>query len=153
MRKREPIGRGLVDQSREGRVLQRPQHRLAVEIDHLLEHPDVELGSDHRGQGERVLRVFGQPCEPAQDHVAGRGRDAKVVRPLRGGRSAVLGSRNGTGLHEAADDLVDEEGIAVGLVVQRARELTSRIAEVVPRGRFDDRLDGLGVESADRDEL
>ena len=94
------------------------------------EHIEVEVATDHRGDGEHPLGVGAQPPDPRADHLA----DAVGQRHLLERSSAthrpvvVLGDRPGLG--EVPQHLAHEERVAVGLAVHRCARPTAASSSV-----------------------
>ena len=92
------------------------------------EHVEVEVAADHRGERQHPLGVAAEPPDTGADHGADAGRQAPSPRVV-----AVATHRPVTaswliapGLGEMAEDLADEERVAVGLAMQRPGEAQRR---------------------------
>ncbi len=107
----------------------------------LVEHVEVRLAADHRGDGEHLERRLAEPREPAAGDLAHAVGHARVQRdaPPRAAR-----------VREVAQDLLDEERVALGLLVQLVDERGRRPA-AVERGHERGRL--AGVEAGQLDPL
>ncbi len=104
----------------------------------------VELAADRRGDGQRAVGRLREPVEAAADHLADALRDVELPRAGGGGR--VLGQPPLAG--EQADDLAEEERVALGLGVDRLGEAGRRLD---PGRHLYVAGDDVGVEAAQRD--
>ena len=106
-----------------GRVEQIEQVVLG-HVDDPLEQAQVEVAADQRGHPQHGAAVAREPRDPAHDHVAQPGAHAHP------------------GLVAVADELLDEERVAVRLLAQLAGGVRRRAGELGHLG---------GVEAAQRD--
>ena len=118
-------------------LLERADQRFLLERRDRMQHVVVELAADHRRHRERLARLRVEPPQAPRCHLAHAVRDARLGERDVGLQCVVA-------LAQVADDLLDEERIAVGLAVQGVHEgrLGARHAE---RG---DQLGHLGLRQA-----
>ena len=109
---------------------QRAAHRGVEHVEQLvlgqagdaLEHVEVEVAADQRGDAEHAAGVLGQAAHPGRDDVAD---------PLRSPQGAVAAQAGGTvDLDEVADEMLDEERVAARLVVDRPHGRARRVLAV-----------------------
>jgi hypothetical protein len=105
-----PLG-VLAQHARGDRLLQRRHQLVTAERPDLLEHVEVELAADDGGRGERVPAGIAEPGEAPPGDLAHAVGHAGLEQ--RDGAAEVP-----VGIGEMAHDLLDEEGVAVGLAVQ-----------------------------------
>ncbi len=108
--------RHLDHEARADRLLEGTQEALGVEPAHALEDVEPELATDDRRDDQHARAVGRQPVEPPTDHLAHALRDARVDGQRR---QRVLEAPLGD---QQAHDLGHEEGVALGLAVERADE-------------------------------
>ena len=133
---------GLDDEPRLERLLERDDHLVLVAVSHRPQRREVELAAEHGGVGERRPAPFREPREAPQQHLPHALGHADLV----GGQ----GLRPAAGLEQVPHDLLDEEGVAVGLGADRADQCRRRL---VPGLVGDQRGDGRLVEAGERDDL
>ncbi len=111
----EPTGDRTDDPGRL-RLLQQPKQPLAVQAANRLQHAQPEIAADHGGDLQDPPAALGQAAEPLGDDRLDPLRQACRQRRARLARAepALAG--------EQADDLGDEERVAVGLLVYRRRQ-------------------------------
>ena len=136
--------RQRADEVGAGRALERVEDRLPRRGAGRLEEREVELRADHRGGLEDVDGGLAEPVEPAADHLAHALRHAEVAE--RG--PAVV--REGAGLEQVAQHLLDEERVAAGLVLDRGAQPGAGL-RADPGG--DQARGGVPVEPGQRDPL
>ena len=114
----EPAGRpGHLDhQAGLQGLLQGLEHLLLGFLEHAGEDGKVEVAPDDRGHSERPARRLGQALHPPPDHLPHALGDAEVGRVPLVAPSPVL-LTDGPDLGQVAQDLDEEEGVAVGLPV------------------------------------
>ena len=107
------------------RVIEQRYHLVLVEPAHRGEQAEVEVATDDCGNGEKILDGPREPRQSLADHVANARRRRGATCPeLRQHRRA----------RQAAHQLVQEERIAVRLLVQQRREICRRAVCRHPRG-------------------
>ncbi len=95
-------------------LLQQLQQPLAVQAAGRLQHPQLEVAADHRGNLQDPLAVVGQAAEPLGDHRPDPLRQPALEHPGAAGdriEPALAGQQ--------PHHLGDEQRVAVGLLVQR----------------------------------
>ena len=111
------------------RLAQRPVEIAGVELAHALQRVEPELAPDDRGGRQQDARAVGQRGEAMADRLANAVGDPQPDD--RGARvEPALGAQQ-------PHDLVDEERIALGRLVDRAHDALGRAAA-------GDALDDLG---------
>ena len=135
---------GLDQEPGRERLLERAQELILAEHDDPLEQRSVHIAADHRCHPEEIDRGSLEPAQAPGDDL----RDAlgQPDAPERGGaRAAGVRPR----LDQVADDLFDEERVALGLRVEGVRQR--------PRGGLagpqPNQLGGVGLAQAPDVEL
>ncbi len=124
-RVREQVGPrpvvGLDEEHRAERLLERRQELVLAELDNALEQLPIDVSTDHGGDAQQLGRRRLEPAETERDHL---------LDPLREPEALELGRARAPDLHagldQVADDLLDEERVALGLFVQGTRERPCR---------------------------
>ena len=104
----------LLEHLRVDRLVERGDELVAGQRPERLEQPVVDLAADHRGDLHRLARRRRQPGDPPRGDLAHAGGDARVLE---------VGVEPARALAQVADDLLDEERVALRLGVQRGDEL------------------------------
>ena len=104
----------LLEHLRVDRLVERGDELVAGQRPERLEQPVVDLAPDHRGDLHRLARRRRQPRDPPRRDLAHAGGDARVLE---------VAAEAARALAQVADDLLDEERVALGLGVQRGDEL------------------------------
>jgi hypothetical protein len=114
VREHEAVGGvfDFADQRGLGRLLERGDDPVLRLLDERVEHLELELAADHRGDGDQLVGGLAQPGEPRADQLL----DA-------------LGDPGGAARGQAAERLLDEERVAVRVLLQPQHE---GVAAVVP---------------------
>ncbi len=113
---------GLADQARRGRLLERGQDVVVLEQG--LEQSQVELAADDARHAQDLVGVVGELLQPARDHLL----DALGHRDPA--QRALLE------LRQAAQRLLDEERVALGLLGQAPHELRGDVVARDQRARL-----------------
>ena len=100
----------LAQDARGDRLLQRLDEGVVVERASLVEDVEVRLSADDRGDREHRERGLAEPREPAAGDLAHAVGDAGVAQ------------RQVAGALQVPQDLLDEERVALGLLVQLGDE-------------------------------
>src|SRR5262249_49128795 len=87
-------------------------------LGHLGKHNSAEYVADHGGQLEEVLQIVVEPIDTRQEHALHRRWKSQGLRRHRHRIAAVLADELST-FQERQRELFDEEGIAVGRVVDQ----------------------------------
>ena len=135
---------GLDQQLRAERLLQRRQELFLAEQHDPLEQRRIDIAADHRSDAQELGRRRLEPPEPERDHLLDPLGEPEPLE-LRRARAADLHP----GLDQVADDLLDEERIALGLLVQGMGECTRGAHP----GPHPDELGGLGLAEPPEVEL
>ena len=93
------------------------QHLLALQPAHARHRQHVPGGAEHRGRFQHLLRNLSQPGDPTPEHVSDQ-----LWRSEQRGTAERRGVLLALAL-QPPHQLVDEQRIAAGLVLQRAREI------------------------------
>ncbi len=141
----EQVAPGLLvrlhQQHGDERLVERGQELVLAEHDHALEQRRVDVTADHGGDTQELRGRRIEPSEPERDHLLDALGQPEPLE-LGGAGAPDLYS----GLDQVPDHLLDEERVALGLLVQRPREPTRR---ALPRPHAHE-LGGLGLaESPD----
>ena len=128
------VGR-LVEQRRRDRRLEPIEQLAFVCLHQPTEQCELERAADDRREREQLVGLAAEPLDAASDDVA-----HTLRQPERGGsvdappfRRLVV--EQPSRLHEAAQNLADEERVAVGLARDLLREDQPVLVELVPGGR------------------
>ena len=130
---REQVGAGLLvgfdQQPGRERLLERAQELVLGQQHHPLEQRRVHVTPDHRGDPQQLDRRRLEPAQPPGDDLLDALGQPEALE-LGGARAA----RVHPGLEQVADDLLDEERVSLGLLVQRTGERPrGRLAGAQPR--------------------
>jgi hypothetical protein len=151
---REPVGRtgrriALHDQLRPKRLFQGGDQRVLFALRHRAQDVEAELPSQHRGLGQGAAAPVRETCETPPEYLIDTLGDADLVRRQRG-RPASSALEQHPGLDQVAHHLLDEEGVALRVLVNRAYQAGGRL---VPGVRGDQRSDAAFVQAVERDPL
>ena len=111
----------LLDDPGGDRLLEDAEEPFLLHVRDPLERLEAELPSHDRGGGQHLDPRLAEPPEPPADHVAHALRQAHVLDP-RPTRPLHPVAAEEALVDEVADDLLDEEGVPLGLAADRAGE-------------------------------
>ena len=112
---------GLDEQRRAERLVERGQEFFLGQHHDPFEQRRVDVPADHGRDAQQLGRRRFEPAEPERDHLL----DALgQSEPLELGRARA--AHVDAGLDQVADDLLDEERVSLGLLVQRVCERARR---------------------------
>jgi hypothetical protein len=106
--------RGLAQQRRRARLVEGVEHCVLAQLRDNDQHVEIDHRADDRCQRQHRVGGLAQTAQTATDDLAhplgdGELRNLGVCRPS----AVALGQTSG--LDQAAEDLLHEEGVAVGL--------------------------------------
>ena len=136
--------RQLEDDAGGHRLVEHLQHPVLRETAHARERIEPELAPEHRGNGQHPVALRREAIEAPPDHLAHALRNADAPR------GHAVGVLQPPIADEQPHDLVHEEGIALGLAVDRLHE---RRGWLQTGRHLDEALDVLLDEAAEEDAL
>jgi hypothetical protein len=142
--------RALEQQRRLDGPVQHVDEPVLVLVHHALEQLEVELAANDGGAGQHVPAVLAQALDPPLHHLAhalGKAERVEVADELP---AAVRRLHDRAGLRQVAQDLADEERVAVGFGRDLARERQPGRVQLVPGGVLHQRHDRGLAEAAQR---
>ena len=146
---REGVGAGrhLDDELGVDGLLQGPQELLFGEVADRFQHRVAELGADDSRDGQDLVGGGGEAGHSPANHLADPLGDAE---PVEAGRRlpSPLGAAKGARFSQVADDLVEEEGVAVGLAPEREGQRPVLLAGILA-GTGEQGGDVVGGEAAE----
>ena len=150
MREPVPTHAGLVDQaSLEARV-ERIDDVVFVLVAQLEQHLELEVPANDSSEGEQVAGLVRQLVDASSDDLAHAFRDAQLVRRRPHRPPAVLADVHVAALAEVAEDLPDEERVALRLALDRLGERQAVGVQVVTGHRLHQAHDLLGGQALHR---
>ena len=117
------------------------------------EQLEVELAADHRREPQDLERLLAEALHAALDHLAHALGQRDPRRAIDAPAAARLVEDERAGLREAAQDLADEERVAVGLGGDLRGQLEPVLVELVPGDGGHDLRHLIGAEAVQRDPL
>ena len=135
------------DELRRRRLVQRVEQRVLARRRHRGEFPERKDLAQRRRRSQCVHGRLRKPVEPPSDRLLHALRNGQLVRFLAAPAFAV--AIDLTLLDQRLDDLLDEEGIAFGLAVERLREIIRHVRDAEQRRQ---QMTGIGAgQSRQRD--
>ena len=132
----------------------RGRHRVQDLVDatiaDLVEQADVEGPADHRGDGEDVVGSVGELGQAPTEHVANAFRQPEVGQ-VPGEAPSFVALFECPLLHQAGQQLTDEEGVSTRRLAHRARQLPAVLLELVAGRSPQDLHHLVVVEPGQRD--
>jgi hypothetical protein len=120
------------------RLVEHVEQRVLVDPEHPAEQIEVELAGDDSAGAERSARLVAESVDPPPDHLADALRKRELgQRPSQRPATIVSALRDGSGLHEVAEDLRDEERVAGRLPADLDGERPSLLVHVVTGHAFE----------------